>query len=191
MGVTRTSNDERALWRTKCREALASHINSQLGITVDPVDVRLLPTSEDSYEWKILPEKKHLFAKHLSKHSKGVYQELIREAGTSFEAVTRAAGTTGHTATTVTFSERIDRLTADNVRLFGELEAATSRCEMLEADLAQNHVELEVATHKMKEMTGLIFRYKDVMMKALKESYRAFEDFVPSDMLDGQANTGM
>ncbi|KAL8643185.1 MAG: hypothetical protein Q9228_000170, partial [Teloschistes exilis] len=35
----------------------------------------------------ILPEKEHLFKKHLSKHSIGAYRELCRGVGVSFEAV--------------------------------------------------------------------------------------------------------
>jgi predicted RNase H-like nuclease (RuvC/YqgF family) len=155
-------------------------------MVVDPIDVRLLPTPEDPYEWKVLPEKKHLFAKHMSKHSKGAYQELIREAGISFEAVRRDPDKNGHTGTAVTFSETIDRLATDNIRLSADLEAANSRCESLESDLARIQVELETMTRRKEEVTALVVRYKDITMKTLRESYRAFEDFLPSDLLDGQ-----
>lgn len=155
-------------------------------MVISPADVRLLPTLDDPYEWKILPEKKHLFSKHMSKHSKGAYQELIREAGSSFEAIHRDPDKASQAGTAVTFSETIDRMAADNVRLTAELEAANSRCGMLEADLARVQAELQAATRGKEEVTALVVRYKDITMKTLRESYRAFEDFIPSDVLDGQ-----
>ncbi|KFX93703.1 hypothetical protein O988_06649, partial [Pseudogymnoascus sp. VKM F-3808] len=39
MNCPRTSNQERAKWRTECREKLANHIHSQLGLTILPTDV--------------------------------------------------------------------------------------------------------------------------------------------------------
>jgi hypothetical protein len=51
-----------------------------------------MPDIGDGYMWAPLPEKEHLFKKHLftkqlSKHSIGVYMELCRGVGASFEAV--------------------------------------------------------------------------------------------------------
>jgi len=52
-----------------------------------PAEVRLITSTDDPYTWQMLPEKEHLFKKHLSKHSIGAYRELCRGVGTSFEAV--------------------------------------------------------------------------------------------------------
>ncbi|KAK3169330.1 hypothetical protein OEA41_008713 [Lepraria neglecta] len=60
---------------------------TKLGISIEPVEVRLITSADDPYTWQILPEKEHLFKKHLSKHSIGAYKELCREVGVSFEAV--------------------------------------------------------------------------------------------------------
>ena len=65
---------------------------TKLGITVEPEEVRLIPTADDSYAWRIVPEKEHLFKreilkKHLSKHSIGVYRHLYRAVGDSLEAI--------------------------------------------------------------------------------------------------------
>ena len=60
---------------------------TKLGISVEPAEVRLITSAHDPYDWRILPEKEHLFKKHLSKHSIGAYRELCREVGVSFEAV--------------------------------------------------------------------------------------------------------
>ena len=36
---------------------------ARLGISVKPEDIRLIPTAENFYAWRILPEKRHLFKK--------------------------------------------------------------------------------------------------------------------------------
>lgn len=54
---------------------------------VDPQDVRLIPKPEHGYCWNFSPEKQHLFSKHLSDQSIGVFMELCRELGRSFTAV--------------------------------------------------------------------------------------------------------
>jgi hypothetical protein len=58
-----------------------------LGIVVEPSQVRPKPDVQNGYMWNALPERQHLFTKHLSKHSIGAYMELYREVGKSFEAV--------------------------------------------------------------------------------------------------------
>ncbi|KAH9204124.1 hypothetical protein DL95DRAFT_398760 [Leptodontidium sp. 2 PMI_412] len=57
MALPRPSNQDRARWRTKCREKLSEHIKSKLGIIIDPCEVRLIPRVEDSYFWKSLPSR--------------------------------------------------------------------------------------------------------------------------------------
>ena len=106
--LTKPGNAQRAEWRQKCRQMLAAHISklspflstevrlnpgadSTLGIVVEPAHVRLLPELQDGYSWSVLPERKHLFKKQLSKHSIGAYMELCREVGKSFEAVVPAS----------------------------------------------------------------------------------------------------
>ena len=96
-------NVQRAEWRKKCRQILADYLSKSsrrevggqltfgtectLGISIEPSQVRLLPDPHDGYVWRCLPEKKHLFTKQLSILSVGVYMELSREVGKSFEAV--------------------------------------------------------------------------------------------------------
>ena len=64
-------------------------IESKLGISIDPSEVRLITRVEDPYSWKYLPARTHLFEKNLSNHSIGAYMELYREVGVSIEAVAR------------------------------------------------------------------------------------------------------
>ncbi len=59
----------------------------KLGISIEPAEVRLITSGDDPYTWQTLPEKQHLFEKHLSKHSIGAYRELCRGVGVSFEAI--------------------------------------------------------------------------------------------------------
>ncbi|KFZ20775.1 hypothetical protein V502_02979, partial [Pseudogymnoascus sp. VKM F-4520 (FW-2644)] len=82
------ANQERAKWRTECREKLASHIHSQLGLTILPTDFKLITKPEDLYQWSILiAGKAALFNKQLSKHSTGAYIDLCNGAGVHFKAV--------------------------------------------------------------------------------------------------------
>jgi hypothetical protein len=105
----RPGNLQRAAWRQKCWRLLADHLRkepeyreganplliseleSQLGIFIEPIQVRLMPDSQDGYMWSFLPEREHLFTKQLSKHSIGLYMVLCREVGKSFEAVATGA----------------------------------------------------------------------------------------------------
>lgn len=105
MAAIRSSNSDRTMYRTKCRQKLSEHICNvwisfrsniecwnglevaKLGILIAPADVRLITSADDPYTWHPLPEKEHLFRKHLSKHSIGAYRELCRGVGVSFEAV--------------------------------------------------------------------------------------------------------
>ncbi|KFZ25081.1 hypothetical protein V502_00437 [Pseudogymnoascus sp. VKM F-4520 (FW-2644)] len=82
------AHQERAKWRTECREKLASHIHSYLGLTILPTDVKLITKPEDLYQWSILTAgKAALFNKQLSKHSTGAYIDLCNEVGVHFKAV--------------------------------------------------------------------------------------------------------
>ncbi|KFY17814.1 hypothetical protein V492_00370 [Pseudogymnoascus sp. VKM F-4246] len=88
MNSPRTSNQERAKWRTECREKLANHIHFQLGLTILPTDVKLITKPEDLYQWSISTAgKAALFNKQLSKHSTGAYIDLCNGVGVHFKAV--------------------------------------------------------------------------------------------------------
>jgi hypothetical protein len=108
-----------------------------------------------------------------------------RESHSRPSAEIRTRLASSHTSTAITFSETINQLATDHVRLSADLEAANSRCESLESDLARIQVKLEIMTRRKEEGMALVLRYKDITMKTLRESYRALEDVFPSDMLDG------
>jgi hypothetical protein len=71
-------------------------IESKLGISIDPLEVRLITRVEDPYSWKSLPTRTHLFGKNLSNHSIGAYMELYREVRVSFEAMVREVRQISH-----------------------------------------------------------------------------------------------
>lgn len=71
--------------------ALADDESEQrLGFRIDPLEVRLITSSDEPYTWSYMPEKAHLFQKHLSKHTMGACVELYDEVGNTFEAIRRA-----------------------------------------------------------------------------------------------------
>jgi len=81
MPALRSSNLDRAAYRTKCRQKLSQHIRkvcypvensncwrslkvTKLGISIEPAEVRLITSNDDPYTWQKLSEKQHLFKKH-------------------------------------------------------------------------------------------------------------------------------
>jgi hypothetical protein len=118
---------------------------NNLGILIEPTQVRLITGADDPYTWKVLPEKMHLFKKHLSKHSTGTYMELWREVGVSFEAVLaskpnecvrRESQLEQQSAETkVSFTARIEGLQADNAKLTNELNQWRDQAECAKEEL--------------------------------------------------------
>ncbi|KFZ01592.1 hypothetical protein V500_00688 [Pseudogymnoascus sp. VKM F-4518 (FW-2643)] len=85
MNCPRTSNQDRAKWRTEWRKKLADHIRSRLDIAVLPAAVRL---TTRAYRWNILAATTAaLFKKQPSKHATGAYIDLCSGVGEHFEAV--------------------------------------------------------------------------------------------------------
>ncbi|RSL73883.1 hypothetical protein CEP54_000274 [Fusarium duplospermum] len=71
-------------WTDCAYDMMQKHSN--LGIALDPSQVRLHPTRDDPYRWLVSPGKEYLFAKNLSDQSVGVYKELCDGINTYFEA---------------------------------------------------------------------------------------------------------
>ncbi|KAI9776363.1 MAG: hypothetical protein M1839_000443 [Geoglossum umbratile] len=152
MASPRVSNLERAKWRARCRQRLSEHIQSKIGISIEPSQVRLITCVDDPYNWTFLPEKWHLFGKHLSKHSIGAYMELCRDVGISFEAVAAGASTqctaqvkqddAPPSQPDVSFLAKIQQLEAENSRLTSELNQWQEQA-VRESEL-KGHTEEEV-----------------------------------------------
>jgi hypothetical protein len=147
-----------------------------VGILVEPAQVRLITTPDDSYSWKVLPGKEHLFEKHLSKHSTGAYMELFREVGTSFEAVS-ATGKTANKQTgsegSTTFSGRIIELEEEQSRLANELLQWKTRASNAEKDLDRLKLTLSTLSQQDTHKMALINYYRNVT-NSLQEASSAF-----------------
>ncbi|KFY29176.1 hypothetical protein V491_00152 [Pseudogymnoascus sp. VKM F-3775] len=121
MNCPRTSNQERAKWRTECRDKLANYIHSQLGLTILPADVKLITKPEDVYQWSILtPVRAPLFNKQLSKHSTGAYIDLCNGVGVHFKAVQGQGAAdyeleTQHTTTTTALEKSKEHPSSDAI----------------------------------------------------------------------------
>ncbi|KUJ09325.1 uncharacterized protein LY89DRAFT_724351 [Mollisia scopiformis] len=153
MALPRPSNQDRARWRTKCREKLSKHIKSKLGISIDPSEVRLITRVEDPYSWQSLPVRTHLFKKNLSKHSIGAYMELCREVGISFKAVVKE--NILFTRPAANFTNRIAELEAENSRLIGEVNklkdtAAAESTFKRDAEEAANQLTVVLHTAELE-----------------------------------------
>ncbi|KAF1949116.1 hypothetical protein CC80DRAFT_581698 [Byssothecium circinans] len=158
MAPVRASNVERLEWRTKCRKELSSHIQSKLGIIVEPAQVRLLPSPDDPYTWRFLPEKKHLFSKNISDHSISAYKDLCNGVGRTFEAIpakqrnsadsfgmVEGAVVSTVSQTEISFSTLIDQLQDKNFVLSQSLDEMRT----------QLSVELECRRHAERELARL------------------------------------
>ncbi|KAK5082545.1 hypothetical protein LTR70_007651 [Exophiala xenobiotica] len=91
---TSTESDEEADRRSKDAPLLRSvgtleEAQRQVGLKVEPHDVRLVPYADDLYQWRYPIEKAYLFRKPLHEHGMDACQELIRDVGSSFGAVAR------------------------------------------------------------------------------------------------------
>ncbi|KAK5313823.1 hypothetical protein LTR70_007397 [Exophiala xenobiotica] len=59
----------------------------QLGLDVDPADVRLVPGPADPYAWRYGLEQEHLFRRQLSKHNVSAYRQICQHLGHAIQAV--------------------------------------------------------------------------------------------------------
>jgi hypothetical protein len=110
------------------------------------LEVRLITGSDEPYKWSYLPEKAHLFQKHLSKHTLGAYVELFDEVGRTFEAMAVSYDKASEASprpevVAASFTTKIERLEhrcavleADRVRLIEERRhweaQATENCQL-------------------------------------------------------------
>lgn len=129
----------------------------QLGFRIDPLEVRLITSSDDPYTWSYMPEKAHLFQKHLSKHTMGACVELYDEVGKTFEAVRTAAAPHDifdcQTEVDVSFTSTIKQLEQNYALLQQEHNRVVEACERWQAQATKNgqlreNMENELAAKK-------------------------------------------
>ncbi|KAG9231521.1 hypothetical protein BJ875DRAFT_382791 [Amylocarpus encephaloides] len=178
MALPRPSNLDRARWRTECREKLSEHIRSKLGILVDPSEVRLITRVEDPYSWQFLPARTHLFGKNLSNHSVGVYMELCREVGVSFEAVAKEVRKLIRqhilfTRPAANFTDRIAELEAENSKLMCEVN------QWKETAVAESTLkrDVEESANQLKAMLHTVDLENQHLKKDIQKWGTIAEDF--------------
>ena len=102
----------------------------QLGLPIDPGEVRLITGPDEPYNWSYMPDKAHLFQKHLSKHTMGACVTLFDEVGKTFEATRTNA---------CRADERLDRSTEVDASFTTKIE----RLEHEHARLQHDHAQLQ------------------------------------------------
>ena len=160
MATSRSSNLSRAAYRTRCRKILSEHIceirptaverilltktrAARLGISIEPAEVRLITGADDPYAWQALPEKNHIFQKQLSKHSVGVYTEMCREVGVSFEAVPAPESKTAAERSPIEGTQRMLPVSSKT--------SFTSVIQQLKAEKVQPTFELDDLRNQVEE----------------------------------------
>ncbi|QKX60491.1 uncharacterized protein TRUGW13939_07636 [Talaromyces rugulosus] len=80
-------NEARSYWRQQCREKLSFYLLNELGIVVNPNEIRLKPRPDDPYRWRLSPSKQSLFKNQLSKQGTRGCKEIFRSVGETITAV--------------------------------------------------------------------------------------------------------
>ncbi|KAH8743333.1 hypothetical protein F5883DRAFT_441072 [Diaporthe sp. PMI_573] len=184
----RQSNIDRRRGRDECREKLAQHIYSRLGIKIKPIDVRLNPRETDFYSWRVIQGKEELyskmFTKNLSDHSTGTYRLLCREVGKSFEAVppcvqVSTGGKILSMSTEPSFSSIIDQLREENANLLQQLQEATRKAEteheqrkIAEEGNRQSRSYQAQLEKDFQRCAGLAAFFKDIVTKCATDMER-------------------
>jgi hypothetical protein len=170
-------------------------LDTTLGLNVDPSEVRLKPNNEDRYRWRLLPgcerSFEHLFEKHMSKQTKGIYMELWREVGRSFEAVAYEFGSDNDDESRIiSFSDQIEALCNENARL--EHENATWKRDFKEWEVKAQKTDFEYGRllHKYQElqqqhieMSKQIRGYKNATLRGLKDLQFVLQQLEGSEIM--------
>ncbi|KAH7124920.1 hypothetical protein B0J13DRAFT_611936 [Dactylonectria estremocensis] len=142
-----------------------------LDLTIDPADVRLIPSEEDPYRWKWSSEKEYLFEKHLSKLSVGPLMELCKGVGTSFQAV-RPSVEVGKKPWNETqdLRDEISKLKEERseiMQLAKKERSETMLAKRHSGKYKREYCELRRRYHKQQQ---LLARYKGLMTDLLRDS---------------------
>ncbi|OGE47339.1 hypothetical protein PENARI_c049G12079 [Penicillium arizonense] len=162
--MSKSSNQKRFQLRKQCREALAAHIFNRLHLVVAPERVRLQPRPGDGYAWSVTRANAALLKSNLSSGTINLYQKILKELGSSLEAVNpqslgiSQSNTCGLPKETQDFGEgimdgsftaEICELKAANGRMEVELERTRSR---LDDSLRESHTLGAEANHLRHDM---------------------------------------
>ncbi|PGG96171.1 hypothetical protein AJ79_09702 [Helicocarpus griseus UAMH5409] len=186
-------NKRRAERRHQCRVRLAQHIYEKLGVYIDATRVRLKPGPDDPYRWLVMPSKKHLLEKQLSKSSVRDYDEICSAVDDSaLEAVPadeymqrRAIPATDSTGSTQRVGNQLNRpvesfatktihLTAENDMLQIAHQESVARADRAEAALTDMRIELQDAQNLIQQLQAEAYDLNGKLQKSLcmMETYK-------------------
>ncbi|KAK4243499.1 hypothetical protein C7999DRAFT_18154 [Corynascus novoguineensis] len=143
-------------------------LDDVLGLDIDPLQVRLIPSDDDPYRWQWLPDSGHLFKKHLSKLSTRPLMELYREVGRSFHAV-RPPSTEERPIQGSTVDE-IQRLKLVNSELENQVKEYSLRLKQYKQNLRQIKHYYLIQKRQHEGLKAVVGRYRSVITNFVQDS---------------------
>ncbi|KAI4087496.1 MAG: hypothetical protein L6R37_008313 [Teloschistes peruensis] len=177
---------DRTACRLECRRKLSEHLLAKLGLSIEPANVRLVTSASDLYTWQAIPEKAHLFKKHLSKQTISAYREICRDVGVTFEAI--HSSDLGDRSVSG-FSATIEKLKNEKDTLYTEVEdlkeqlakamqikvAAEEEAQRLQLMLSSSMVEKQIMQQNLQTLADMVDYLRSAAVIAAKEFLHKIE----------------
>ncbi len=139
-----------------------------LGLNIDPLHIRIIPSDDDPYRWHWPPDSGHLFEKQLSKLSTGPLMELYREVGRSFHAVKPPS--TAQKPIQGSAADELQRLRLANSELESLVKEHLLRVKQYRQGLRQIKHHYLVQKRQNEELKAIVGRYRTVMANFIQDS---------------------
>ncbi|KAJ9638604.1 hypothetical protein H2204_004080 [Knufia peltigerae] len=162
MTQQKRSNEERAIWRSRCRRRLADHIFESLKIKVEPRNVKLITSPVDRYRWVVDTKAQYLFTKHLSKHSLKAYRELYAFIGGAIQAVA---------------SEGPDSYGLPKVAQIGQQIQQIDQLKRRILILERENESIQTSMHRARESTSNMMERSSQLDRELSQAQQQAESF--------------
>ncbi|KAL9584903.1 MAG: hypothetical protein Q9212_001837 [Teloschistes hypoglaucus] len=161
-------------------------IVAKLGLSIEPAHVRLVTSASDLYTWQTIPEKAHLFKKHLSKQTISAYRRICRNVGVTFEAI--HSSDSGDRSVSG-FSTTIEKLKNEKDTLYTEVEdlkeqlakamqikvAAEEEAQRLQVMLSSSMVEKQIMQQNLQSFADMVDYLRSAAVIAAKEFLHKIE----------------
>lgn len=147
--------------------------DSQLGLEVDPAQVRLIPAEEDPYEWNVQAGYENLFEKHLSKLSIGPLMRLCRGIGIFFHAARpNARKALPNTPSEFSSTADIETLKTEKESLAQQLDEWKKRAEKAEKQRDALGTVLQKLQRDSSRRQLIIAKSRSLMINFIREADR-------------------
>lgn len=147
----------------------------------------MITSADDLYTWQALPERAHLFKKHLSRHPISAYRELCCEVGVTFEAV--HSSESRDLDPKPSFTTAIEHLEKEKHTLFVEVEglkeqlakatevrsAAEQEVQRLQVMLRASEMEKQIMQQNMQSLADMVDYLRSAAVIAAKEFLHKIE----------------